>query len=288
MKNIENETSYDNMLSNYYKGNIIKYLGVISFFNEINRNNQEIVSQLKDNFNIDIDDLFEKLNNLEELSVTENKIKFDNKMLSAYIFYLTFIKEHSIFDLSEWLVIFYENSGKGVSNNISFLTVNYLSEYLCKNIKQSSYDYFKSISNDENKLIHFYYTFYCYYDIEILEYVSNWKNNLSQEYSDIEKISIDPKFKNFNESIQLKLLSELYTTNYFKKALDISIEIIKKQPLMISEISHNINKQYLNCIRKDRTDSEYPELIKKYLNNPKSQRESIIYNKLFYELSLIE
>ena len=81
-------------------GDILKVAGIVAFFRNVDRTNDNLMSDIKGIFGISTEDFWEAsktLHDMEVLDMFENEVvKTSDQVLSTYLFYLVFFKERLI------------------------------------------------------------------------------------------------------------------------------------------------------------------------------------------------
>lgn len=228
--------------------NYLQALGILSFFEVINKNNKSLINVFKKEFNINFDDLWEiylRLFNLEFIDIFDNQIvKISNQTLANYVLYKMFFQER-IIDFNDWVKIFAQDYSKRIRYVVIELSNSLGRENLNNPIQEFFYQ--ESLQREQyNKdNLTFFEIFYIYFENQTLNFLINWKNSLEKDDTPFEKIEISSSETNFNENKELKLLSELYRLpKSTKKSLNLSLEIILKRHNFLPELAENLLKQF--------------------------------------------
>lgn len=220
---------------------IFKTLAIVSFFGALDRNNEDLKTTLNNNFDIDWDELWVtilELHRHEVLDVHSNEIvKVSDQVLATYAFYKCFIDYNSAsITYSDWISVFIEKYPSRIKNTL--IDVNNTFGY--HHIKDLVMPHLQSIiSNEETneKLYSFYTLFWFYKGYDTLIYLKNWIEGLTTE-----SISEGLKFSYIHNdhtkaSKYFDLLINFWNhpNELLKPAIELSIELVVKQPKRLSE-----------------------------------------------------
>lgn len=220
---------------------IFKTLAIVSFFGSLDRNNENLKTLLKNNFDIDWNELWVtilELHRHEVLDVHSNEIvKVSDQVLATYAFYKCFIdKDSASISYSSWLSTFMERYPSRIKNTL--VDVNNTFGY--QNIKDLVMPDLQSIISSEEtneKLYSFYTLFWFYKGYDTLIYLKNWIEGLTTE-----NVAGELKFSYVhNEHTKASKYFDLlinfwrHPNELLKPAIELSIELIAKQPSRLPE-----------------------------------------------------
>lgn len=229
---------------------IFKTLAMVSFFGAIDRNNEDLKTILKYNFDIDWDELWVtilELHRHEVLDVHSNEIvKVSDQVLASFAFYKCFIDNNSAsITYSDWISIFIEKYPSRIKNTL--VDVNNTFGYY--HIKDLVMPHLQSIiSNKETneKLYTFYTLFWFYRGYDTLIYLKKWIDELP-----VEQVSNEFKFSyEHNEHTKASKYFDLLTNFWnhsnelLKPAIELSIDLVVKQPKRLPEFLKFINDHF--------------------------------------------
>lgn len=236
-----NYKSFDAILSN---DDYLKILGIMSFFDKIDLNDNTLISKILKIFKIDLNDnnnIIHELCKYELLTKNNNLLEFSDSILSTYLFYYTFISKNIL--CFEDLIINFIKSYNVLINNKIYETILAFGFEDFKNKKyQTLLKIEYQLKNEE--LISFYNIFHIYFEIQILNFVKTCLDEEPEEYFDKNKFKIPDVHNYFSKNRLIKLLTKLITTEYYLFALKLFIEIIYEKPSLTKEVFYNLKEKY--------------------------------------------
>ncbi|TGD57515.1 nSTAND3 domain-containing NTPase [Flavobacterium humi] len=220
---------------------VFKTLAIVSFFGSLDRNNTDLKTTLKNNFDIDWNELWViilELHRHEVLDVHSNEIvKISDQVLATYAFYKCFIDNNSASIIySDWISTFIEKYPSRIKNTL--VDVNNTFGY--HHIKDLVMPHLQNIISSEEtneKLYSFYTLFWFYKGYDTLLYLKKWIDGLTTEC-----ISEELKFSYVHNdhtkaSKYFDLLINFWNhpNELLKPAIELSIELVAKQPQRLPE-----------------------------------------------------
>lgn len=264
----------------------IKFLGIISFFNKVAYKNREGIEPILNIFNLQYSDFIESINKLGDLELLE--IKFEHvsvpeQNLAMFFFYKAFIKDEL---LSFRLLL--KNFHKRFSENLKDCVIHsnntFGQERVMNKVKPELENYFRTIKSDDlEEKLKFLQTFWFYLQDQTLEFI--------YEISELEanqKIIADSEKKEPKEFFRpdevIDLLSNLFITEKFQEAIELSFEVIRynksKAKCIVDKINDKFsfwkNDEYTNFKRQTLLIDSW---LEKVTSHPK------IFAPLFYQIS---
>lgn len=229
---------------------IFKTLAIVSFFGTLDRNNEDLKTILKNNFDIDWNELWVtilELHRHEVLDVHSNEIvKISDQVLATYAFYKCFIDNNSAsITYSDWISTFIEKYPSRIKNTL--VDVNNTFGY--HHIKDLVMPHLQSIiSNEETneKLYSFYTLFWFYKGYDTLIYLKKWIEGLTTE-SISEELKFSYVYNNHTKASKyFDLLINFWNhpNELLKPAIELSIELVVKQPKRLSEFLKFIHDHF--------------------------------------------
>jgi len=220
---------------------VFKTLAIVSFFGSIDRNNQELKEILDSKFDIDWDELWTtilELHRHEILDVYSNEIvKISDQVLATYAFYKCFIDNTSASIVySDWINIFIKKYPTRIKNTLIDVN-NTFTHYHIKNLVVPHLNSIISNEEDSEKLYVFYTIFWFYKDYETLIYLKKWIDELKTDVI-TEKLKFSYVHNDHTRpSKYFDLLINFWnhSNELLKPAIDLSIELVAKQPYRLSE-----------------------------------------------------
>lgn len=272
----------------------LKALGIISFFGVLDRYNEEIKSILESQFNIDWNQLWETLVQLEKVELVDvfhkEVAKISDQVLATYVFYKTFIDESTAqINYSLWLFNFIEKHEKKINKTLIDLinTFGYLE--LRDRITSLILEVQKELEGDIKNLYKFLEIFWFYREVDSLLFVKNWIESLDKEETELSEIKYSYEENDFvwaPDYFKLLLNFWNHNTPYTREAIDLAFKLMFRQPSRIPETLKHLN-EHLQFHRFDyRVGFQRQHLLIETLNNPTfSAREKEISDQLFLSLA---
>lgn len=213
-----------------------KILGIMSFFDEVNLSNNQLLDEINQIFNCDLRIESETINMLidnEILDLNNSTLILSDSILSTYLFYSVFIKQEEL-NLKDLIVNYITYSSRKINDKI-YDVINVFGVESFNNIKVSQLDPSK---NDlaGNNLVLFYIIFYIYYLNEIIEFIDNWIDKQENEHFEIISFEIPEKHEISTNINEIVLLSRLYYTKFQTLGLQFSMKLIMKKPSLTGDI----------------------------------------------------
>ncbi|MDR0912661.1 MAG: hypothetical protein LBM96_08715 [Methanobrevibacter sp.] len=238
--------TYKNYFENYKKNNLflnnddnLKTLGIISFFEKLDKNNEkynEILHILKEKFDFNLSwDIINDLNKEELVEIYKNEVvKISDDILSTYIFYKVFLDDYPLFDFEKWIEEFILEYAKEINSKIiDIQDISNIKSF--KNNMKKFLEPLKSKFKKNNELLlKFFNIFYFIYPIETLDFIKKNIKESNENKLNISSLEIPKNNKysnwyiNSNKNTYITLLSKLYRfdENISEDALNIAFDII--------------------------------------------------------------
>jgi energy-coupling factor transporter ATP-binding protein EcfA2 len=272
----------------------LKALGILSFFNVLDRNNEEIKEILERHFNFNWNELWEIFIELEKVELVDvfyrEAAKISDQVLSTYVFYKTFIDEAlAPINYSDWLVSFIEKYDKKINKTLVDLLNTFGFEELKDRITSLISDVQKKLESDNNNLYKFFEIFWFYREVDTLLFVKKWINNLNAEEPELLNIKYAYEVNDFvwaPEYFKLLLNFWNHNTSFTKEAIELGLKLMFRQPSRIPETLKHL-KENLAFHRFDYRYG-YPRqltLIDVLDSKEFSIREKVIADQLFLSIA---
>jgi len=272
----------------------LKALGIISFFGVLDRNNEEVKTILESQFNIDWDQLWETLFELEKVElvdVFQNEVaKISDQVLATYVFYKTFIDESTAqINYSLWLLNFIEKYEKKINKTLIDLINTFGFLELRDRITTLILEVQKKLEGDIKNLYKFLEIFWFYREVDSLLFVKSWIESLEKEETELSEIKYAYEANDFvwaPDYFKLLLNFWNHNTPYTSEGIDLAFKLMFRQPSRIPETLKHLN-EHLQFHRFDyRVGFPRQHLLIEALGNPTfSAREKEISDQLFLSLT---
>lgn len=236
---------------------MLKALGILSFFNVMDRHDTKLKEELEKIFEIDWADLWETFTVLEQSELVDlfaNEIaKISDQVLSTYAFYKTFFDEKTaLISYDKWALFFLETYSSKVRkslidsiNTFGFTELrNTVNSFLIRMQPQ--------LQLKENLSYEFYRCFWFYKEVDTLLFVRKWIDSLEEQPAEVEEL--DFSFKNQDLGYKPPVVDLLlnfweHDTPYLEEALKLGFALLFKQsqrlPQLLKELRDKLSfKRY--------------------------------------------
>ncbi|WP_406535255.1 hypothetical protein [Methanobrevibacter sp.] len=233
--------NYDKLVDVFYNNELLKLLGIFSFFDVIDLNNDDLLDSIEDLFDCQIrnNSNIDKLLRYELLTESHGKIYFEDSLLSTYIFYLTFVKR-DIFDFQKFIEFFIQKYPKQLEYKFGDIFASFDMDKF-KITHLTRLNLIKDKLNNDNDLINFYSIFNIFYSEELLLFViRHYEDCYIEEYNWDEFITSNIR-RHASKNRMINLLFESYN---YKFVLEFAFKLIYKKPSLLKDILFNINQKY--------------------------------------------
>tara|TARA_R110002049_G_scaffold302133_1_gene494739 strand:+ start:1114 stop:4860 length:3747 start_codon:yes stop_codon:yes gene_type:complete len=233
----------------FEKPELLKALGLVSFFFTIERENKESVQKLLSIFEIDyytLNEAIEELHKRELVEVQYNHIRISEQVMATYFFYVVFIRDNHL--SFEKLLFNYFDSHK-----FSFKEALYPSshsfgyENVFAKINPVFDKYIGSIKDDENKFLGFLDLFWFTRQDETLTYFLSRINAIPEP----ENPTYDTHYE-MNDFVHSKEQIIDYLSRFFRQqtesfipALKLGFEFVRKSPENLPEFIRRIRENLI-------------------------------------------
>lgn len=229
---------------------ILKSLAIVSFFGVLDRNNEKLKNVLSTKFGIDWNDLWSaimELHNSEILDVYSDEIvKVSDQVLATYAFYKCFIDDKSAaINYAEWISTFIENFSNRIRTTLIDINNTFDYYHVKELVLPHLNEVIKQIKSDE-ELYAFYNLFWFYKGRECLLYLKKWIENLPQEEQP-EILKFSYVHNDHTKATQhFELLKGFWNhpNELLKPSLELTLELLSKQPARLPEILKFIHEDF--------------------------------------------
>ena len=230
-------------------GDILKVAGIVAFFRNVDRTNDNLMSDIDGIFDISAENFWEaskKLHDMEVLDMFENEVvKISDQVLSTYLFYLVFFKEKLV-DFSILINDLFPQFKQRLVDAINPILNTFDFDETKKTMETSVDKVWEQIqAKDEGAFLQLIDVFWFLKPTETLIFIQKKiKNSDSQEipFKDI-------KFEENSSSSLAEFLSTLSLFRYLgedeiKMSLDLFLQYAEKQPRDTPNILHCLIDRY--------------------------------------------
>jgi len=223
-----------------------KILGIISHFGFIDKNSEELNSEIFKVFEVNENEFWEissELHNLELVDMYEDQIvKISDQVLSTYIYYIAFFKS-DYFSYSKILKNFYYNERftELVTDALYPVVKIFYSNNLYDKLDNIVTKCIEDLNNEED-LFRYFKVFYFVFPIRVIAYLKDKVDSIEQEDA-IFDINVNSAM--INDPI-LELLSKLIRLNNddFKIVIEIFFSYLEKRQSIVDQGIYLI-KEYI-------------------------------------------
>ena len=262
---------------------IFKTLAIVSFFSVLDRNNEELKTILKNNFDIDWDELWVtilELHRHEILDVYSNEIvKVSDQVLATYAFYKCFIDNNSASIIySDWISTFIEKYSTRIKNTLIDVN-NTFGHYHIKDLVMNHLQSIISGDESNEKLYSFYTLFWFYKGYDTLIYLKNWMDGLTTE-SALKELKFSYEHNDHTKASKyFDLLINFWnhTNELLKPAIELSIELVAKQPQRLPEFLKFIHDHFSYKVEDLHNGFQRQNILLEILSN---ENRSSIHRKI--------
>ena len=232
--------NYDKLVDVFCNNELLKLLGIFSFFDVIDLNNDDLLNSIEDLFDCQIrnNSNIDKLLRYELLTESHGKIYFEDSLLSTYIFYLTFVKR-DIFDFQKFIEFFIQKYPKQLEYKFGDIFTSFDVDKF-KITHLTRLNLIRDNLND-NDLINFFSIFNIFYSEELLLFViRHYESCYSEDYN-WDKFSIQ-NMRNYTS--KNRMINLLFQSAKYKFVLKFALKLIYQKPSLLNDILFNISQKY--------------------------------------------
>lgn len=259
-----------------------KILGIMSFFDEIDLSDDNLLNEISELFDCDLRDESETITTLidnEILDLNESTVILSDSILSTYLFYLIFVKEE-ILSLKNLISNYIPNNARKINDKI-YDMLNVFGIESLNEIKTSQLNSLKSDLNG-SPLVLFYIIFYIYYAPEIIGFMKEWINKLNSEEFNIDKFKIPEKHEITTTIDEIVLLSRLFYTEFQTLGLQLSMKLIMKKPSLTKDVLWSITQSHAYTHSSTQNDFDIQNKFMDYVeSNDFSDEERVVIDRIF-------
>lgn len=231
--------------------NILKVAGIVTFFRNVDRTNDNLMSLINEIFSIDAEYFWEaskKLHDIEILDMFENEVvKISDQVLSTYLFYLVFFKEKLI-DFSILINNLFPQYKQRLIDAINPVLNTFSYEEIKQDIESKVNNVWEVVrENSENNFLELVDVFWFLKPTDTLIYIKDKISNIKKQDIAIDDIKFDID-ANSTSSLP-KFLSTLSLFRFLEEeqirvSLDLLLQYSEKQPNDTQEILNYFTNRY--------------------------------------------
>ncbi len=233
--------------------NLLKVLGVVSFFYSIEKTDTEFCHKLYTNFGIIQYIFIESIEKLERLELLESSkdltiIRISEQVLGTYFFYKVFFKEQ-LLDFSIVLSHYFDTHSYRLIDTVVPANNTFGYDNVYKKIDPFLTHFWTSIKHDKAKAFQFLDLFWFYKTDEALGFVYDEIKSLSDAkdhpvFTYFEKTGYQPESE---KDKYLPLLSKFYyyPLDCLESALELGATYVRKKPETYTEYCKNLKDAFI-------------------------------------------
>lgn len=269
--------------------NLLKTLGIISFFNNLTRTDDKLFETIEKAFgqtrNIIWSNL-KKLNTLEAVDMYEDySVRIGDQILGNYIFYKVFIKD-KILAFSNLISNFFKTDSPRIRESVVPAVNNFGYDFVIRQIKEDIENYLKNNQDDQQHVIDFLEIFWFVFPTFALEFIT--KNFINEKDSTDELYEFDATKKSYYQAKNtfLDILKYYQYSNEYNTALDVIFLIFEKRHDHLQQILHLFTEDF--CFNRTSYENHYSIqsiLISKICEKIKVGKRNDLYSRLLINIS---
>lgn len=233
----------------FEKPELLKALGLVSFFFTIDRENKEVVQKLLSSFQVDyytFNESIEELHKRELVEVQYNHIRISEQVMATYFFYIVFIRDNRL-SFEKLLFNFFE------SHKFSFKEALYPSSHsfgyknVFSKINPSFDKYIESVRNNENKLLGFLDLFWFSKPDDTITYFLTKVKAIAEPQDPIYYTHYETNEYVYKKNQIIDYMSRFFVqeTESFIPAIQLGFEYVRKRPEHLPEFIRRIREGLL-------------------------------------------
>lgn len=272
--------------------NVLKVLGLISFFRTISKDHESVNKKIFSIFNIDEDSFWEicyKLHQQEFVDLFNNQVvKISDQTLSTYLFFRIFFDSEMLdfgllvrhfiefdadfYDSIDPLLVAYDY--KNIKSKLSTIIISYWQTLITE------------VTHEEVMKVIKIFWFCC--EMPSLSYIKKHINILSLSDTHEYSFEYDQNQMSFRVATNhiLVLLAEFRHSEYIRMSLELMISYIRKNPHEAGFLAYLLKEKYLfkhtNLLYGDRIQHELVDFL---IENIEKHKGDLLYVKIFFEVS---
>lgn len=230
----------------FEKPDLLKTLGLVSFFFSIERENKAAVQKLLSTFQIDyyiFNEMVEELHRRELVEIQYNYIRISEQVIATYFFYIVFIRDNRL--SFEKLLFNYFDSHK-----FSFKEALYPSSHsfgygnVFSKINSSFDKYIESVRNNENKLLGFLDLFWFSKSDDTLTYFLSKIKSIAEPKDPLYTTYYETNDYVYKKDQIIDYMSRFFVqeNESFVPAIQLGFEYVRKRPEHLPEFIRRIRE----------------------------------------------
>lgn len=242
-------TSFSMDFNLFDKPDLLKALGLVSFFFTIERENKEVVERLLSIFEMDyyvFNEAIEELHKRELVEIQYNHIRISEQVMATYFFYIVFIRDNWL-PFEKLLFNYFETHKFSFREAIYPANNSFGYENVISKINPALNKYIDSVQKEENKLIDFLDLFWFYKPDETLAYFLSKISSIIDPKEPIYDTHYETNDFVYKKEQTIDYISRFFRhqTKAFIPAIQLGFEYIRKKPEHLPEFIRRIRENLL-------------------------------------------
>lgn len=276
-------TSFSMDFNLFEKPELLKALGLISFFFTIERENKEFVKKLLSTFNIDyyhFNEAVEELHKKELVEIQYNHIRISEQVMATYFFYVVFIRD-TYLSFEKLLFNYFDNFKYSFKEALYPSSNSFGYENVFTEINPSFDKYIESVRNEKTKYLDFLDLFWFSKPDETLAYFLSEINELTEPKNPAYSTYYDANDFVYKKEQKIDYITRFFRqqTESFIPAIQLGFEFVRKRPEHLPEFIRRIRENLLFDEPDERFGFQRQALFIQHL------RENILVGKIHYSIA---
>jgi hypothetical protein len=233
----------------FEKPELLKALGLVSFFFSIDRENKEAVENLLSVFQIDyykFNEAIEELHKRELVEIQYNHVRISEQVMATYFFYVVFIRDNQL-SFEKLLFNYFE------SHKFSFKEALYPSSHsfgyknVFSKISTTFNRYIEAVENNEDKFLGFLDLFWFSKPDETLSYFLSKVNSIEEPLKPFYTTQYETNDFVYSKERTIDYISRFFEqeTDSFIPAIQLGFEYVRKKPEHLPEFIRRIKENLI-------------------------------------------
>lgn len=233
----------------FEKPELLKALGLVSFFFTIERENKEAVQKLLSIFQMDyytFNEAIEELHKRELVEVQYNHIRISEQVMATYIFYVVFIRDNRL-SFEKLLFKYFDDHRFSFKEALYPSSQSFGYENVFSKISPSFDKYIDAVRNNDKKLLGFLDLFWFSKPEETLSYFLSKVDAVPEPQDPIYNTHYETNDFVYNKEQAIDYISRFFRqqTESFIPAIQLGFEYIRKRPEHLPEFIRRIRETLL-------------------------------------------
>jgi hypothetical protein len=229
---------------------VVGVAGLIAFFRSVDRTNKEVMKGIETTFGISSETFWDyalKLHEMEIVDLWENEVvRFSDQVLSTYLFYLCFFKQHAL-SFAKLLRIYFPNHKDRLYDSFYPMVNAFYSENLIKLVRKEVDVFWENYvtANNIDLMLYISEVFWFVKETDILLLLKNLIDNLDYEPIRFTNQDIKPDSNIYSPSILSVLRKFAHSSKEnLNIALSLIIDYVEKRPSDLPKVYYILTEEF--------------------------------------------